>query len=206
MPVHISDVTRDPKLADDLVEKVEDPSVTGDSCDALLEKNNLKKLIHFPFVDEPDFDYRPLVQSALDKGLNVFNKVYPANEDAWKKIWQDEAGANVSYLLAANSTQIGCIIGKCTDTTASSPSTSAQKQGAAQTNDAVLFCQLSPAATENQAPFDEDYFNALITRKTQLSDMTEEDLKLPSNGTSTAAALPAILVVGLAAMLATVSL
>ncbi|CDI74154.1 SAG family member [Eimeria praecox] len=209
MPVHISDLTTSEDIVSQLTTQLQDTgAIASGTCDAMQIKDDLKKMFHVPFdYDSTSVDYRELLQGALDKGLNIFQKKYPQSDAEWQNIWKQEDGANLSYLLAANSTQIGCAIGRCTTVnTPADPQPPEQQPTESPTNHAMLFCQLTPAATENQAPFNEDYFSALITRKAQLNDMTEEDLKVPSNGTSTAAALPTILIAGLAAMLATVSL
>ncbi|CDJ45644.1 hypothetical protein EBH_0041120 [Eimeria brunetti] len=73
-----------------------------------------------------------------------------------------------------------------------------------QTEKAVLFCELSPAVTSDKTPFDEEYFTGLASRTAQLSEMTEDDLKAPTNDGTAATAVPTVLAAGLVAMLTAV--
>ncbi|CDJ28253.1 uncharacterized protein EMH_0039260 [Eimeria mitis] len=127
LPVHISEVTKDESIVNELTAKVtaqEQPA--ADSCTALLT-TKLKENFHYSFDYEPKSetspDYRQLLQKALDAGLTVF---------------------------------------------------------------------------------DEEYFNGLIERTTQLKDMTKDDLK-NSVGNGPVATASTILIAGLVAMLTAVS-
>ncbi|CDJ45649.1 hypothetical protein EBH_0046680 [Eimeria brunetti] len=51
----------------------------------------------------------------------------------------------------------------------------------------------------------EDYFTGIIAPTTDLADMTDEDLKAPTNDDTAAAAVPTILFAGLVAMLTAIS-
>ncbi|CDJ45650.1 hypothetical protein EBH_0047790 [Eimeria brunetti] len=64
---------------------------------------------------------------------------------------------------------------------------------------------LQKALDEGLTLFSEDYFTGLIARTTQLEDMTDEDLKAPTNDGAAAAAVPTILLAGLGAMLTAIS-
>ncbi|CDJ28200.1 uncharacterized protein EMH_0038720 [Eimeria mitis] len=105
--------------------------------------------------------------------------------------------------LQVFNTQIGCVIGKCTKEPVDA--NVLDNDTGTTTEKAALFCKLQPAATANQAAFDEEYFNGLITRKTALADMTEDDLKASVGNGAAAAAVPTILIAGLLAMFAAVS-
>ncbi|CDJ34030.1 SAG family member [Eimeria mitis] len=216
LPVHISEVTKEESLVSALEAKVSgDEPPTAEDCTALIT-DKLKEDFHHSFVYDTEAkaspDYRQLLQNALDEGLAVFkNKAYPQTNDEWQSIWKQDAGANLAYLLGSNSTTIGCVIGRCTQVTTSDNPVELQvgdggsgTQQETLTKDAVLFCQLKPAAEKNSAPFDEEYFNGLIERTTELKDMTEDDLK-NSVGNGPAATASTILIAGLVAMLTAVS-
>ncbi|CDJ27906.1 uncharacterized protein EMH_0036000 [Eimeria mitis] len=64
---------------------------------------------------------------------------------------------------------------------------------------------LQEALEDGLKIFDEEYFNGLITRTTELEDMTEDDLKVSVGNGVAAAAVPTILIAGFVAMLAAVS-
>ncbi|CDJ34032.1 uncharacterized protein EMH_0058910 [Eimeria mitis] len=186
LPVHISEVTKDESLVTELTEKIE-AQPAAENCTALIT-SELKARFHYSFDHESEseasFDYRQLLQEALDAGLTVFN------------------------------TTIGCVIGRCTEVaTPEEPEVpellqngaggSETPEGTLQKN-AVLFCQLKPAAVKDSAPFDEEYFSGLIERTTQLKDMTKDDLK-NSVGNGPVATASTILIAGLVAMLTAVS-
>ncbi|CDJ45617.1 SAG family member [Eimeria brunetti] len=187
LSVHISELATGDSLVSALKEKVQSKTATD--------------IFHhtFDYVESPD--YRKLLQEALDKGLEVFKDT--ENQNNWENIWGIDAGANLAYLLGANSTTVGCAIGQCTKET-TAPNTG-RTSNATPTGKAVLFCELSPPAEKEKAPFDEEYYNGLISRTAKLADMTEEDLKAPSNGDTAAAAFPTILTAGLVAILASVA-
>ncbi|CDJ27305.1 SAG family member [Eimeria mitis] len=138
-------------------------------------------------------------------------KGYPKTDDEWQQIWANDTSAVLAHLLGSNSTKIGCVIGKCVEVTTQPPSDDQERREGSgggegnktevETDKAALFCQLSPAATKDKAPFDEDYFNGLIARTTALADMTKEDLKSAAGGGAATVALPTVLIAGLVAIL-----
>ncbi|CDJ45635.1 SAG family member [Eimeria brunetti] len=205
LPVRIGEVEKDSSLVTALTQKVETKTVekqgsgaSEDPCGTLMEANKLKDIFHYTFEYEqtPSQDipnYRKLLQAALDAGLTVFKT--NGYQDKWDKIWASDAGASLAHLLGSNSTKIGCVIGKCIQVVTQNES---RVEGPTEspTGKGALFCELNPAAQKNQAPFEEEYFNGLIARTTQLTDMTEDDLKAPANGATVAAAVPTILAAG----------
>ncbi|CDJ45636.1 SAG family member [Eimeria brunetti] len=215
LPVHINAVAKDDNLVSTLTgtvksknvtETVEDAEATIDeTCSSLVKEGELKDIFHYTFeynnVSKSSPNYRELLQKALDAGLEIFKKTKDQNK--WEKIWEDEAGASLAYLLGANSTTIGCVIGQCIAAKTADDGGQSVPEGA--TGKAVLFCELNPAAKKNQAPFDDEYFEGLIARTAKLADMTEEDLKAPSNDGTAAAAVPTILAAGLVAVLTAIS-
>ncbi|CDJ45628.1 SAG family member [Eimeria brunetti] len=207
LAVHINEVAKDDSLVSGLKEKVEPKNAakggaqTVDSCDALIKASNLAGIFNHTseYVESPN--YRTLLQAALDAGLGVFKaKGY---QNKWNEIWEDASGANLAYLLGSNSTSIGCVIGTCNkvvtpeERSPVSPQVSPEKT--------VLFCILNPAAENGKAPFDEEYFNELVARTAKLAEMTEDDLKAPSNDGTAAAAIPTVLAAGFVSMLAALS-
>ncbi|CDJ27795.1 uncharacterized protein EMH_0034870 [Eimeria mitis] len=80
LPVHISEVTKDESLVTDLAAEVT-PEVppTAENCTALITPK-LKARFHYSFEHDPNsessFDYRQLLQEALEAGLKVFNEEY----------------------------------------------------------------------------------------------------------------------------------
>ncbi|CDJ28201.1 SAG family member [Eimeria mitis] len=166
LPVHINEVKKEESLVSALNAKVlGSGQPTAENCTALIT-DELKNDFHHSFVydaeEKASPDYRQLLQNALDQGLAVFkNKAYPQSNDEWQDIWGEDAGANLAYLLGSNSTTIGCVIGRCTQVTTSEDQESLQvgdgdsgTQQETLTNEAVLFCQLKPAAEKNSAPFE----------------------------------------------------
>ncbi|CDJ45611.1 SAG family member [Eimeria brunetti] len=206
LPVHINEVEKDGELVTSLESAVADTEGSGETtCKKLLESKETLKHVFYQIMDpQQKPDYRQLLQTSLNEGLGAFTKKeYPKTEDEWQAIWGNEAGANLAYLLSANSTTVGCIVGKCT-AEQTEPIGPTKRDTEAELKTAVLFCQLAPEATKNQAPFDEEYFTGLIARTAQLADMTADDLKA-TNGSAAAAAVPTIVFAGLVAMLAVVS-
>ncbi|CDJ45631.1 SAG family member [Eimeria brunetti] len=218
LPVRISEVAKENNLVSTLTEKVQskekektfsgepEEAVTIDeTCSELVEPNGLKDIFHYTFeyeegVSQKSPNYRELLQAALDEGLKVFTD--SQNQNQWETIWQDDDGANLAYLLGANSTAIGCVIGQCTTEKSTTPG---GRSTATPTGKAVLFCELKPAAEKSKAPFDEEYYDGLIARTDKLASMTEEDLKAPSNDATATAAIPTILSAGVVAMLTVAS-
>ncbi|CDJ45609.1 SAG family member [Eimeria brunetti] len=215
LAVHINEVKREEKLVNSLKTTVagNQESRADSSCETLMQgKVELKDVFHKVFDPQEKPDYRQLLQTSLEEGLAIFkSKEYPENPDGWTTIWENEAFANLAYLLNSNSTAVGCVIGKCTSTPASStPSPpqvpgNGQREAEPQVEKAVLFCDLDPPATEGKAPFDKEYFTALTARTTKLANMTEDDLKAPTNDGTTAAAVPTIMFASLVAILTAVS-
>ncbi|CDJ32579.1 uncharacterized protein EMH_0076100 [Eimeria mitis] len=176
LPVHISEVTKDDDLVTALTAEVTPKEQqTAQNCTALIT-TELKGRFHYSFEHAPEseasFDYRQLLQGALEAGLKVFK--------CTQVVTQGSAG----LLNEGGEGQ-----GGPTET---------------PTNHAVLFCDLKPAAVKDSAPFDEEYFNGLIERTTQLKDMTKDDLK-NSVGNGPVATASTILIAGLVAMLTAVS-
>ncbi|CDJ45640.1 SAG family member [Eimeria brunetti] len=208
LPVHISTVEKAESIVTALTNKVKsrtatknESDVSDGACDELVKQDEVKDIFHYTFDYEEGLDYSKLLQKALDAGLEVFKETQ--NQNKWETIWQDGDGANLAYLLGANSTTIGCVIGQCTTKTNQAPSR--ETPDGSTTGKAVLFCELKPAADKGKAPFDDEYFNGLIARTAKLADMTEEDLKAPSNDGTAAAAAPTILAAGFVAVLSALS-
>ncbi|CDJ45623.1 SAG family member [Eimeria brunetti] len=208
LAVHISEVAKDADLVSGLQKKVAPTAAQGkqsgtstESCKKVMEESALKDIFHRAFTYKESNNYRELFQKALDAGIAVFKE--NGYQNKWEEIWESDDGASLAYLLGSNSTKIGCVVGQCikveTDTTDDSDPTEES------TGDDVLFCELSPAAKKNEAPFDEDYFNGLIARTAQIAQMTEEDLQSSSNDGTAAAAVPTTLAAGVVAMLTAVS-
>ncbi|CDJ36339.1 uncharacterized protein EMH_0079480 [Eimeria mitis] len=174
---------------------------TQASCDALLT-TDLKKIFHHTFAYTATPDYRSLVQEALRTGLEAIGATYPTGTTAWQDIWKKDAAVSVLHLLGSSSTKVGCVIANCVKTTAVNV-LSESDEGTPEKS--VLFCQLKPAAAENEAAFSEEYFKELKERTTQLKDMKEEDLEDPIVTSSASAAVPSILTAGLVAILAAIS-
>ncbi|CDJ45646.1 SAG family member [Eimeria brunetti] len=235
LPVRIKEVTENKNLVSTLTGKINAEGSQspggGRTDDQPLEKLKTKKpystlpdpsgvqkeMFHqafeYPTGTGATPDYRQTLEEALKAGLDLFSKKYPGDTQAWEEIWKQDAGASLGYLLGSNSTQIGCAIGRCTKvTTQTGPTRSIMEKTVDSneaveelTNKAVLLCQLEPPATKNTAPFDEAYFTGLIARTTELANMTEEDLKAPTNDGTAVAAVPTILFAGLLAMLTAIS-
>ncbi|CDJ45647.1 hypothetical protein EBH_0044460 [Eimeria brunetti] len=219
------------------VEAGPDGEEPSESCKTLINSEHFdevfRQAFEYPAGDGATPNYRQTLQEALKGGLALFREFltitfalcfvfctyllqsnqYPVDETAWGKIWEKDAGASLGYLLGSNSTQVGCVIGRCTKVTTPGEANRSAVEKTVKSGDpvetptskAVLLCQLEPAADRNTAPFDEDYFVGLIARKTELANMTEEDLKAPANDGTAAAAVPTILFAGLVAMLAGMS-
>ncbi|CDJ54289.1 SAG family member [Eimeria brunetti] len=213
LPVHIEGVARDAGLATSLKAKIEtDEDVAENTCKP-LEIPKLKTMFYHIFDSQTAPDYRQLLQDALDEGLEVFKEKKGANTgNAWKEIWATHAGASLAHLLGSNSTAIACVIGKCTTVESDGGGGGgrmsthlregrSQPGGDASTEKAALFCELSPAAKADEAPFSEEYYDGLIARTDLLKHMTEDDLKAPSNDGIAPVALPAVLIAGFVAML-----
>ncbi|CDJ45624.1 hypothetical protein EBH_0018900 [Eimeria brunetti] len=155
LPVHIGEIEKDTSLVSGLKEKVapsaelEQPGRTSEeSCKKVMEESGLKDIFHHAFPYKASPNYPGLFQEALDAGLTVFkDKGY---QNKWNEIWEIDAGASLAYLLGSNSTKIGCVIGKCIQV--QTPDDGSPTESA--TGDAFLFCQLSPAADKNKAPFE----------------------------------------------------
>ncbi|CDJ45627.1 SAG family member [Eimeria brunetti] len=208
LPVHISEVAKNEDLVLGLQKKVapsedqeEQSGTSSESCQKLMETSGLKDIFHHAFPDSESYNYSELFQEALDQGLAVFKE--NGYQNKWDKIWKSDAGASLAYLLASNSTMIGCVIGKCIKETTQADSEPHSTEE--PTGEDVLFCELRPAADKSKAPFDEEYFNGLIARTDKLASMTEDDLKAPSNDATAAAAVHTILAAGLIAMLVAAS-
>ncbi|CDJ45621.1 SAG family member [Eimeria brunetti] len=202
LEVHISEVSKDTNLVPGLQKEVvasasvEQPEGTTESCKKLMEQSGLKGIFHHAFSYKEKNDYRELFQAALDAGIAVFKE--KGYQNKWDEIWASDAGASLAYLLGANSTKIGCVIGECIQVQTQDEGEPSSEES---TGNAFLFCDLSPAVDKSKAPFDEEYFNVLVARTAKLAEMTEEDLKAPSNDGTAAGAFPTILVAGLVAML-----
>ncbi|CDJ26934.1 SAG family member [Eimeria mitis] len=156
------------------------PPTTCDDAIAKLKKTKFTA----QFTDAEDLNYRQAVQRALDAGLKKLTS-YPETDtqQKWTDFWAEPDGANLAHLLSSKSTRVGCAIGTCVPQT--------QEYRTSQTSAKFLFCEMKPAAEENKAPFDKEYYEALTERKTPLTAMTEEDLKAPVQGAA-AAAVPSL--------------
>ncbi|CDJ34025.1 SAG family member [Eimeria mitis] len=196
MSVRISQLTKD----DELIESVRgtlagtDGERTVTTCADTISELKKQKSFVAQFTKEDDRNYRQSVQEALTTGLKLMES-YPTTDDEWKELWKKPDGVNLASLLWSNSTNIGCAVGICTEGTQGDRTT---------TKTAYLFCQMDPAAEENKAPFDKEYYEALTARKTLLTAMTEEDLKTPSNGAAPVA-VPSLVLAGLTAIVALAS-
>ncbi|CDJ45641.1 SAG family member [Eimeria brunetti] len=207
LPVHINEVTKGNSLVSALEQEVksktnekQEAEATDPTCSELVKPEGLKDIFHYTFAYQEKPNYRELLQEALNAGLTVFKNAEYQNQ--WDTIWGVDAGGSLAYLLGANSTTIGCIIGECT--TLKSGGGDRQIQTESKTGKAVLFCELDPETEKNKAPFDDEYFKGLIARTALLADMTEEDLKAPTNGSTAVAAVPTILAAGLVVTLTAV--
>ncbi|CDJ54043.1 SAG family member [Eimeria brunetti] len=207
LPVHINPVETSDSLVSSVQGKINEagkqPAEGG--CESVQISADLKNMFFHAFENAPETtpDYSQVLQDALTAGLSAFTeKRYPKTSEEWKTIWAKEAGASLGHLLGSNSTQIGCAVGRCTEKKTIDEPESVEET---KKNKAVLFCELSPATTKETAPFEEEYFNGLIARTAQLSEMTADDLKAPSNNGTGAALFPTILIYGLVLMLTAVS-
>ncbi|CDJ45653.1 hypothetical protein EBH_0051120 [Eimeria brunetti] len=205
--VQVNEVAREQSLENNLTGKLQEgDAITEGPCEQMQINTKLKNMFHqrFDYPSSTTPDYRQVLQDALKAGLAVFtDNKYPENDTAWEGIWDNDAGASLGYLLGSNSTQIGCVIGKCTTVQPNDDEPSSSTE--TPTEKAVLFCELSPAALEDKAPFDEEYFNGLIARTALLKAMTEDDLKAPAENGTVGAVVPAIVIAGFASMLTAVS-
>ncbi|CDI74156.1 SAG family member [Eimeria praecox] len=182
----------------------ESTAVTGTACDGSMQIGpTLKEIFHAGFTypqagSSPN--YREIIQKTLDSGIKVLKEKSPygSTNGQWTTFWEDEDGANIANLLGANSTQIGCAIGRCTTVD------TAQPKQVTVTNRAVLFCAIDPPTRKDTAPFDKQYYDALVGRTTPLADMTPDDLKASRGGSTVA--VPSVLLAGMAAILAAVAL
>ncbi|CDJ28249.1 SAG family member [Eimeria mitis] len=181
MSVRINQLTKDDTLIDSVKETfgVKDGGRTLTTCAEAISGLRKKKEFVVQFTTAEDRNYR----------RSVHMKSYPDN---WQEFWTKPEGANLASLLWSNSTNIGCAVGICTESADGTPSS---------TKTAYLFCQMSPEAEQDKAPFDKEYYEALTARQTLLTAMTEEDLKVPVQG-GAAAAVPSLLVAGLTAIVA----
>ncbi|CDJ54044.1 hypothetical protein, conserved [Eimeria brunetti] len=205
--VHVNEVATEQNLVTALKAKLQqDDALTGGPCDQMKVNSVLKDMFYqsFDYPDSTTPDYRQLLQDALKAGLDVFkDSKYPQTDTAWGDVWGQDAGASLGYLLGSNSTQIGCVIGKCTTVEPNEEEPTSPIE--TPTEKAMLFCELSPAPVKGKAPFDEEYFSGLIARTTLLKDMTEDDLKAPAENSDASAVVPTTLIAGFAAMSAAVS-
>ncbi|CDJ26950.1 SAG family member [Eimeria mitis] len=193
MSVRIGILTENSELAEGLKDAFTPaayaaPANTCEGAIAELKKTKFTAKL----TESGDQKYRQAVQKALEAGLNELQS-YPDSEEKWREFWENADGANLAHLLWTNSTGVGCAVGTCTQ--------GGDQNRTAGTSIAFLFCEMKPAAVENKAPFDKEYYEALTERKTPLTQMTEEDLKVPVQG-GAAAAVPSLLVAGLTAIVA----
>ncbi|CDJ29305.1 uncharacterized protein EMH_0048610 [Eimeria mitis] len=143
-------VEKDTNLLATLKEKIDTTSeVTEATCSTLVTAD-LKKFFHVTFQYTESPDYPKLVEDTLKAGLADFDGTYPANTDAWKAIWKKDNAPGVLHLLEATSTKIACVIANCVKAPAAD--TYAKSQQETPTT-ALLFCALSPAATQEQPVF-----------------------------------------------------
>ncbi|CDJ29170.1 uncharacterized protein EMH_0047430 [Eimeria mitis] len=196
------DVAKDTQLVTELQDEVEGTGEATEATCAELIESTFKKIFHqtFDYTDTPD--YPKLVEEALKTGLNAIGTTYPAQTPTWQDIWKKKEALSVLHLLGADSTKVGCTIAKCIKSPEVDLLTEPESETPAK---AVLLCELSPAAKENEAAFSEEYFKEISTRTTDLKSMTEEDLKDPIVTSSANAAVPTILTACLVAILAAIS-
>ncbi|CDI76889.1 hypothetical protein, conserved [Eimeria acervulina] len=174
--------------------------LTGDTCENMQVHEALKNIFSvqfdFPQGKETPVDYRQMMQTALTNGIEALKKKSPYGNSSstWEALWADEAGAQVSYILWGNSTEIGCVIGRCTEII------SDENEESNITTNAMLVCLLSPSPEKNKAPFSKEYYDAVIERTTLLSEMTDKDLQGSSNDAA-AVAVPSFLLIGIVVML-----
>ncbi|CDJ26997.1 SAG family member [Eimeria mitis] len=160
------------------------PSTTCEEAIAELKKTNFLAQL----TETGDQKYRQAVEKVLEAGFNELQS-YPEDEGEWTTFWGKPDFANLARLLSSNSTKVGCAVGTCTKT----------EEARTGTSITFLLCEMDPAAVQNKAPFDKEYYEALKERKTSLTEMTDEDLKAPVQG-GAAAAVPSLLVAGLTAI------
>ncbi|CDJ45606.1 SAG family member [Eimeria brunetti] len=207
LPVHINDIATDGELVTSLKKIIGNEEGSSETtCQELIESKVKREDIFYSVVSsQGEPDYRQSLQTSLEEGFKAFEpKKYPKTADEWQKIWGNKAGANLAYLLSSNSMKVGCIIGKCTAVQTGSQG-GARRQAKTQPEIAVLLCDLQPAATKYQAPFDGEYFAGLVARTAKLADMTATDLKAPTNDGSAQAAIPSIVFAALAAVVTAIS-
>ncbi|CDJ28154.1 SAG family member [Eimeria mitis] len=194
MSVRINQLTKDDGLIEGLQETLPGAEALRavTTCAEAISELKKQKTFVAQFIKDDDKNYRQSVQEALTTGLKQVES-YPTTDAKWQDFWGNVDGANLASLLWSNSTKVGCAVGICTEGTHDTRSTT--------TKAAFLFCQMSPAAEENKAPFDKEYYEALTERKTLLTAMTEEDLKAPVKGAA-AAAVPCLVLAGLYAIVA----
>ncbi|CDJ28884.1 uncharacterized protein EMH_0044800 [Eimeria mitis] len=190
-------VEKDTDLLAALKGKIKTDSDAAEATCSTLVTEDLKKVFHVTFEYTESPDYPKLVEDTLKAGLADFEETYPADTEAWKKVWKKTNAPGVLHLLEATSTKIACVIANCVQSPA--VDTYAKSKQETKTT-ALLFCELSPAATEERPVFSEEYFKELIARKDELSSMTEDDLTSSAN-----VAVPSILTAGLVAILAAIS-
>ncbi|CDJ32741.1 uncharacterized protein EMH_0077380 [Eimeria mitis] len=200
--VRTSTVEKDTDLVSTLQAKVAtEQTAQAATCETLIG-DKLKKVFHHSFAYTTTPNYPELVQEALNAGLEEFGKTYPSGTSAWQEKWGKQKVHSVLHLLGASSTKIGCVIGNCVKKVEVPVHA---KSDPDQPTTSVLFCELTPAATVDEAAFSEAYFKELIARETKIKDMTEEDLKDPIVTSSADAVVPSILTAGLVAILAAIS-
>ncbi|CDJ29304.1 SAG family member [Eimeria mitis] len=192
-------VEKDDQLATTLQGKVESEHEDEQPTCASLITAEHKKIFYHTFDYEASPDYRKLFQEALKTGLDAIGTTYPT---AWQDIWTKENARNLLHLLGASSTKVGCVLANCVKKDEPLPHAKSDPEAPTKS---VLFCELAPPATANDAAFSEEYFNELIARKDELKSMTEEDLKDPIVTSSADVAVPSILTAGLVAILAAIS-
>lgn len=195
LTVRINEVSRDSSNEESLKSLLNQASqaVSGSACSSMEFNQNVKPMLRVEFAKTDSPNYREIVQSVLTKGLALSQmSTYPSQ---WNTVWAQDDGANFAKLLWSQSDKVGCAIAVCTEVESSPASEE-------QSSRAFLVCKMTPAPTTDQAPFTEQYYNALKQRKTALKDMKEDDVT--STGASSIA-VPSVLLAGLVAIVATVA-
>ncbi|CDJ33261.1 uncharacterized protein EMH_0081360 [Eimeria mitis] len=148
--VRTNTVEKDTNLVSTLKAKVQaEQTAESDTC-ATLIAGELKKVFYHSFTYTTDPNYAEIVQEALQAGLEEFGKTYPSDPSTWQGKRGSDKVNSVLHLLGANSTKIGCFIGNCIKKVESGRLAKTEPE---EPTTSVLFCELTPTATEGEAAF-----------------------------------------------------
>ncbi|CDJ59636.1 SAG family member [Eimeria maxima] len=190
LSVHISPLQKSEDIVTALKAALRANPPTGDACASMALPTYFDKVaFHARYTKGTTGpNYRELFQTALTQGTDLSQmKPYPTD---WEEVWNQEAGANLAYLLWSTSTEIGCATATC-------------KEDADEKANAVLYCQLVDKPKTNGTPFTEEYYKELMGRKVPLSQMKEDELEVSAGASSIAA--PSGLLASLVAIMATIA-